>query len=163
MRDLNISQTLKYINDLPKDGRTDCQCLQKLFVNIIESTVEQFFTRFDKFREQEKTAKFIKFSDSIKLDELNLQMFSWMDRDDFEMQLIEFQSSSILKQKFVELRVNLENIEMKQLDMRVSERNVENKVLRTWNSIPENFVCFKTLQQHYYPCFHLHMLVNFCS
>lgn len=133
----------KYINDLPKDGRTDHQCLQKLFVNIIESIVEQFLTRFNKFRELEETAKFIKFPDSIKLDELNLEMFSWIDMDDFEMQLIEFQSSSIWKQKFVDLRVDLENIEKERLEMGVSERNAENEVLRAWNTIPENFVCLK--------------------
>ncbi len=34
----------RYINDLQKDDRTDHKCLQKLFVNIIESTVRQFST-----------------------------------------------------------------------------------------------------------------------
>ena len=135
----------RYINDLPKDDRTDRQCLQKLFVNIIESTVWQFFTRFAKFRELEETVEFIKFPDSIKLDELNLQMFSWIDMDDFEMQLIEFQSSSIWKQKFVDLRVDLENIEKERLETGVTKRNAENEVLRTWNTIPENYVCLKNL------------------
>lgn len=96
-----------------------------------------------------KRLKFIKFPDSIKMDELNLQMFSWIDMDDFEMQLIEFQSSSIWKQKFVDLRVDLENIERERLEMKVTKRNAENEVLRTWNTIPENYVCLKNLQQHY--------------
>ena len=135
----------RYINDLPKDDKTDCQCLQTLFLNIIESTVEQFSTRFAKFRELEETAKFIKFPDSIKLDELNLQMFSWIDMDDFEMQLIEFQSSSIWRQKFVDLRADLENIEKERLETGVTESNAENEVLRTWNTIPKNFVCLKNL------------------
>ncbi|XP_042206826.1 general transcription factor II-I repeat domain-containing protein 2A-like isoform X1 [Homarus americanus] len=135
----------KYINDLTKDDKTDCQCLQKLFVNIIESTVEQFSTRFARFRELEETAKFIKFPDSIKLDELNLQKFSWIDMDDFEMQLIEFQTSSIWRQKFVELRADLESIEKDRLEKGVRERNAENEVLMTWNTIPETFVCLKKL------------------
>jgi len=45
------------------------------------------------------------------MEELNLQKFSWIDTDEFEIQLIEFQSSSIWKQKFIDLRVDLENIE----------------------------------------------------
>lgn len=43
----------KYISDLPKDGRTDH--LSKA-VNRIESIVERFFTKSDKFRELEKTS-----------------------------------------------------------------------------------------------------------
>ena len=49
------------------------------------------------------------------MEELNLQMFSWIDMDTFKMQLIEFQGSSISKQKFVDLRVELEKIERKRL------------------------------------------------
>ncbi len=75
----------RYINDLQKDDRTDHKRLQKLFINIIESTVRQFSTRFVIFRELEETVKFIKFPDSIKMDEINFQMFSWIDMDDFEM------------------------------------------------------------------------------
>nr|KAF6378708.1 hypothetical protein mMyoMyo1_009634 [Myotis myotis] len=103
----------RHIKDLPKGDRTDCQSLQKLFLNIIESTIEQFFSRFVKFRELEETAKFMRFPDSMKLEELNLQMFSRIDMADFEMQLIEFQSSSIWKQRFIDLRVDLGNIEKK--------------------------------------------------
>jgi len=57
----------------------------------------------------------MRFPDSIKMEERNLQKFSWTDMDEFEMQLIKFQSSSIWKQKFIDLRVDLENIEKKQL------------------------------------------------
>lgn len=135
----------KYISDLPKDDKTGRQCLQKLLVNITESTVEQFSTRFARFRELEETAKFIKFPDSIQLDELNLQKFSWIDMDDFEMQLIEFQSSSIWRQKCFDLRADLESIEKDRLETGVRERNAENEVLRTWNTIPETFVCLKNL------------------
>ena len=53
---------------------------------------------------------------SKQMEELNLQMFSWMDMDKFEMQLIEFQSSSIWKQKFIDLRVELEKTERRQLE-----------------------------------------------
>ena len=43
------------------------------------------------------------------MEELDLLKFSWIDMDKFEMKLIEFQSSSIWKQKFIDLRVD--NIE----------------------------------------------------
>ena len=52
---------------------------------------------------------------SKQMEELNLQMFSWIDMDKFNMQLIEFQSSSIWIQKFIDIRVELEKIERRQL------------------------------------------------
>ena len=36
---------------------------------------------------------------------INLQKFSWIDMDEFEMQLIEFQSNSTWKQKFITLEL----------------------------------------------------------
>ena len=51
---------------------------------------------------------------SKQMEELNLQMFSRIDMDKFEMQLIEFQGSSIWKQKFIDLRVELEKIETRE-------------------------------------------------
>ena len=44
------------------------------------------------------------------MEELNLQKFLWIDMDKFVMELVEFQSSSIWKQKFIDLRVDQENI-----------------------------------------------------
>ena len=44
----------RHMNDLPKDNRTDHQSLKKLFLNIIESVVEQFYTTFSKFRKLKK-------------------------------------------------------------------------------------------------------------
>ena len=53
----------------------------------------------------------MRFPDSIKMEELSLQKFAWLDMDEFEMQLIKFQNSLIWKQKFIDLRVYLENTE----------------------------------------------------
>ena len=58
-----IPNLRKHINDLPKDNS---QCLQKIFLCTITSVVEQFFTKFSKFRELEEAAKFIMFPDSMK-------------------------------------------------------------------------------------------------
>ena len=132
-----------HINVLQNDDRTHCQSLQKLFLNTIESVGEQFFKRISKFRELEETANFMRFPDSIKMEELNLQKFSWIDMGKFDMELIEFQSSSIWKQKFIDLRVDLENIEKRRLEKGILERSAENKLLPTWNAIPKNFSCLK--------------------
>ncbi|XP_076060038.1 general transcription factor II-I repeat domain-containing protein 2A-like isoform X5 [Oratosquilla oratoria] len=160
----------RYISNLQEDDKMYHQCLQKLFLKIIESTVEQFSSRFIKFKELEQTAKFIKFPDSMKLDELNLQMFSWIDIDDFEMQLIDFQSSSIWSRKFVDLRADLENIEKERLETGVTERSAENEVLRIWNTVPETFVCLKNLATALlsiflstYSCESLFSAMNFTS
>ena len=76
----------------------------------------------------------MRFPDSIKMEELNLQKFSWIDMEKFEMQLIKFQSSSIWKQKLIDLRVDLENIEKRRLEKVVLERSVENELL--WLGMP---------------------------
>jgi len=122
MKDLNTFQTSRGILMI-------LQSLQKLFLNIIESVGEQFFTRFSKFRELEETEKFTKFPDSIKMEELNLQKFSWIVMDEFEMQLIESQSSSSWKRRFVDLRVDLENIEKKRLEKGILERSAEKRTI----------------------------------
>ena len=129
MRDSNTFQTSRgiLINYLRNDDKTDCQSLRKLFLKIIESVGKQFFTRFLKFRELEETANFMRFPDSIKMEELNLQKFSWIDMDKFEMELIEFQSNS----KFIDLRVDLENIGKRRLVKGILERNAENKLLHS--------------------------------
>ena len=75
---------------------------------------------------------------SKQIEELNLQMLSWIDMDKFGMQLIEFQSSSIWKQKLIDLRVELENIERRRLEK-------EHELLRVWNAIPENIFMLQKL------------------
>ena len=62
--------------------------------------------------------------------------------DKFKMEMIEFQSNSIWKQKFIDLRVDLENIKKRLLEKGILERN---ELLRTWNAIPENFSCLKSV------------------
>ena len=76
------------------------------------------------------------------MEELNLQKFSWIGMDKFEMELIEFQSSSIWKQKFIDLRVDLENIKKRLLEKGILERSAENELLRTW---PKIFSCLKSV------------------
>ncbi|GFS61403.1 general transcription factor II-I repeat domain-containing protein 2A [Trichonephila clavipes] len=60
------------------------------------------------------------------------------------MQLIDFQSSSIWIQKFIEIRKKLELIEAERLTSNIS-KNTSNEILETWNSIPDAFNCLKKL------------------
>ncbi|XP_029647241.1 uncharacterized protein LOC115221224 [Octopus sinensis] len=112
----------------------------------------------------------MKFLDIIRLEELNLQTFSWIDMVNFKMQLIEFQSSSIWKQTFIDLRADLENIEKRktQSETGVPERSAENELLRTRNAIPENFSSRKnfatvliSMFSSTYACESLFSVINF--
>ena len=95
------------------------------------------------------------FRNSEKYDEVSRQYINAgtkptkvlinIDVDKFEMELIEFQSSSIWKQKFIDLRVDLKNIKKSLLEKEILERSAENELLRTWNAIPENFSCLKSV------------------
>ena len=69
-------------------------------------------------------------------------MFDWMDLNDFEMQLVELQCSSIWKQQFIDLRMQLETMERDRLST-VTEQTAENEVLKVWNALPETFGVLK--------------------
>ena len=84
----------------------------------------------------------------------------------FEMELIELQSSSIWKQKFIDLRVD--NIEKKRLEKGILERSAENEQLRIWKAIFEIFLCLKSFAtallsmfSSTYACESLFSVVNF--
>ena len=82
--------------------------------------------------------------DSTSLETFNLETLKWLDLKDMEMQLIEFQSNSIWKQKFIDLRSDLELIENDRA-LGVITCNTEEKVLKSWNAIPDSFIRLKRL------------------
>ncbi|GFW46690.1 dimer_Tnp_hAT domain-containing protein [Trichonephila clavipes] len=84
------------------------------------------------------------YPDVISFDKLNLSQFDWLEIEKLEMQLIDFQSSSIWIQKFIETRKKLELIEAERLTSNIS-KNTSNEILETWNSIPDAFNCLKKL------------------
>lgn len=65
-----------------------------------------------------------------------------MNLDDFEMQLVDFQSSTIWKEKFVMLRNELEEI---QRDRAIGKLvvNIGDKILKVWNEIPKDYSTLK--------------------
>ncbi|GFT82828.1 general transcription factor II-I repeat domain-containing protein 2A [Trichonephila clavipes] len=82
------------------------------------------------------------YPDGISFDKLNLSQFDWLEIEEFEMQLIDFQSSSKWIQKFIETRKKLKLIEAESLTSNIS-KNASNEMLETWNSIPDAFNCLK--------------------
>ena len=70
--------------------------------------------------------------------------------------------------KFIDLRVDFENIEKKRLENGILERSAENELLRAWNAIPENFLCLKnfatallSMSSSTYACESLFSVMNF--
>ncbi|GFT89601.1 dimer_Tnp_hAT domain-containing protein [Trichonephila clavipes] len=84
------------------------------------------------------------YPDVNSFDKLNLSQFDWLEIEELEMQLIDFQSSSIWIQKFIETRKKLELIEAERLTSNLS-KSTSNEILETWNSIPDAFNCLKKL------------------
>ncbi|GFS47164.1 uncharacterized protein TNCV_2053361 [Trichonephila clavipes] len=74
------------------------------FISIMDSLIKEFSARFSQFKELSETFKFIMYPDVISFDKLNLSQFDWLEIEELEMQLIDFQSSSIWIQKFIETR-----------------------------------------------------------
>ena len=115
-----------------------------MFCEVIQELIDEFVSRFTQFRKFAKTMQFILHSDSASLEILNLKSLKWLDLENMEMQLIDFQSRSIWKQKFIDLRSDLKLIENDRM-LGVITSNAEEKVLKTRNAIPNTFICLRRL------------------
>ncbi|GFT64210.1 general transcription factor II-I repeat domain-containing protein 2A [Trichonephila clavipes] len=118
----------------------------------MDSLIKEFSARFSYFEELSETFKFIMYPDVISFDKLNLSQFDWFKIEEHKMQLIDFQSSSIWIQKFIETRKKLELIEAERLTSNISN-NTSNEILETWSSIPDAFNCLKKLAYANLPIF----------
>jgi hypothetical protein len=78
-----------------------------MYQNIVDSLLEQFSEGFNQFRSLEETFKIIKYLDVVVYSTLELKDSQWMQIDDLEMQLADFQDS-IWTHVFVDLRSKLE-------------------------------------------------------
>lgn len=106
-----ISKTYKYfpnlkknIKDLDVHEKPDEEKLFEEFISAIDSSIKEFSARFSQFKELSETLKFIMYPDVTSFDKLNLSQFDRLEIEEFEMQLIDFQSSSIWIQKFIETK-----------------------------------------------------------
>ncbi|CAG5057399.1 unnamed protein product [Parnassius apollo] len=134
----------KYINESDIHETTNAENITEEFISVIDSSIKEFSTRFSQFKELSETVKFIMYPDVTTFHTLNFSQFDWLEIEDFEMQLIDFQSSSIWIQKFIYMRKELELIETERLTSNIS-KDANNKILETWNALPETFNCLKKL------------------
>ncbi|GBM10796.1 hypothetical protein AVEN_172-1 [Araneus ventricosus] len=101
----------KNINDLDIYEKPGEETDTEEFISVIDSSINEFSARFSQFKELSETLKFIMYPDVTSFDKLNLSQFDWLEIEEFETQLIDFQSSSTWIQKFIETRKELELIE----------------------------------------------------
>ena len=60
--------------------------------------------RFLQFCKMETTLRFLTFPDQAKFQELDLSCLYWLDLENLEMELLEFQENTMWKNKFYDLR-----------------------------------------------------------
>ncbi|KAL4717350.1 hypothetical protein ACJJTC_017237 [Scirpophaga incertulas] len=101
----------KYMNNLDIHETADKEKITEEFMSVIDSLINEFLGRFSQFKELSEILKFIMYPDVTSFHKLNISQFDWLEIEEFEMQLIDFQSSSIWIQKFIETRKELELIE----------------------------------------------------
>ena len=141
-----FKNTKKYFVQLDSNDHLEqgINQLLRMFCEVIQELIKEFDSRFTQFRQFAETTQFILHPDSTSLETLNLESLKWLDLEDIEKQLINFLSSSIWKQKFIDLRRDLELIENHRA-VGVLTCNPEEKVLKTWDTIPNTFICLKKL------------------
>jgi len=83
------------------------------YSQVISDIQDNFVKRFQDFKIFAPLINFIKYPDKFDLETTKMDQLEWLKLVNLEMQLAEFQSSSIWKQKFIELRQEIENNEKK--------------------------------------------------
>ena len=112
------------------------------FTSVLSSLKDQFSSRFTQFRELEEILLIIENPDKTIFTKLKIDLFEWLNMDNFEMELVEFQSISTWKQKFISLRASLEEGERDRLHGSGS-CNQDEELLLAWNGISETFAALK--------------------
>ena len=134
-RDLNSGQ-LQYFSNLKlhiknlatfANKPTSCQENYKEFSSIVLTAKKNFAAdtcnRFPQFHKLEKTLQFLTFTDKAGCEEIDLSCLRCLDFANLEMELLEFQKSSIWKNKFYELRETLKKLEGTTKDIVLSSEN----------------------------------------
>ncbi|GBO10172.1 hypothetical protein AVEN_196909-1 [Araneus ventricosus] len=91
----------KNINDLDMHGKPVEETVTEDFISVTDSSINEFSARFSQFKELSETLKFIMYPDVTSFDKLNFPQFDWLEIEEFEMQLIDSQSSSTWTQKLI--------------------------------------------------------------
>ena len=119
--------------------------LQK-YNGIIKDIKYLFCERFANFQKMDSTLQFIISPHTIKFEDIETTFFSWLNIDHLEVELMEFQNSTIWKNKFLELTSALEKkISCCDNAEEAPEEKIENIILKVWNAIPNTFSSMKNV------------------
>ena len=147
------------------DNLTSHQEIYEEFSSFVAAAQMNFSKKFLQFRKMKTTLRFLTFPDQAKFEELHLSCLHWLDLENLEMELLEFQENSIWKNKFYNLRETLSKIEGMTSDSTLSS---ENELLKVWNSLPNHFksmkalaIAFLTLFGSSYACEQLFSAMNY--
>ncbi|KAK1345167.1 hypothetical protein QTO34_013877 [Cnephaeus nilssonii] len=127
----------KYFEKASAAVQNEMELLHMKYQHVLDSVLDQFSDRFSQFRSLEQTMKIIKYPDVIVYSSLELNGFQWMQIDDLEMQLAEFQDS-------IWLRSKLENLERCRLENQEA-CHYEQEIWSAWNRLPDTFSTLKNI------------------
>ncbi|GFW52831.1 uncharacterized protein TNCV_2394101 [Trichonephila clavipes] len=100
-----FSNLKKNIKDLDAQEKRNEETVIDEFISVMDSLIKEFSARFSQFKELSETFRCIMYPDVISFDKLNLSHFNCLEIEELEMQLIDFQSSSIWIQKLYKEKV----------------------------------------------------------
>lgn len=119
----------------------------KHYISVLANAKALFEERFSQFRELEKTLQFVILPHKLQFDDLKLSYFNWLNIDNLEMEMVEFQNNVVWTNKFEELNVNLgkklQDLENCEEDALTT--STENVILTEWNSLPNSLISMKRL------------------
>ena len=119
-------KNLKNLSSMHPVNTSDLQ----LYMQELKS---EFSIRFQDFQHMGPVFSFLIRPDTFKYSDLDTTLFEWMETEELEMQLIDFQASTLWSAKFKDLREILES----------SKNDHATSILRSWASLPDKFNCMK--------------------
>ncbi|XP_070622950.1 general transcription factor II-I repeat domain-containing protein 2A-like [Erythrolamprus reginae] len=117
------------------------QEIYKEFSSIVAAAKVNFSNRFLQFHNMERTLRFLTFPEKAEFKELDISCLHWLDLENLEMELLDFQENPTWNNKFCDLREKLEKTE----GMTNNRVSSENEILKAWNYLPNTFKSMKAL------------------
>ena len=83
------------------DNLTSHQEIHEEFSSFVAVAQVNFSKRSLQFHKMETTLRFLTFLDQAKFEELDLSCLHWLDLENLEMELLEFQENSYLEKQIL--------------------------------------------------------------